>query len=382
MATQAQSRISFHKIVDGTTLNFTLTPNLSCTQIKSKDPVSFFPDYTQTKLTITPVLAVSGAGGTNQVKGTCTWYADGSKITSGQNGYTIKTSGDFALELAANPSKASTLIRCDYEYTQPTTGLKTIVTASIALTQVENAGTMIMATILPKNGTIFQTLGGEIKDLVFEGAMIRGGEEDTTNVQYSWEITGTNGNYYAITGATAPAGSGLPGGNLFSGANTKTLTVKSNAVLNIATIRLTCKDIDSASSTFNKTCKAVVSIADITDPYELYLYTPKGTAMSDGNAEGLPVTFIVRQGGTALPDTFYAGKKLLFYRLTEADAKDTSWTPGTSEFPGWAVSAGEVSRTFTTVAATSGTVANRTVYIKPSHMLAGVNTTFAGALDF
>lgn len=380
MAIQSQNRISFHKIVDGTTVSFSLTTNQGVTQVKSKDPVSYYPNYPSQNLVITPVLSVSGMSG-NQVNKTCTWYIDGTRINSGQRGFTVNTSGDFALRLAQNLTKASTIIRCDFDYVQPVTGLITTVTAQIALNQVENAGTMILAQILPRTGTIFQTRGGVAQDLVFDGAMIRGGEEDTTNVQYAWEITGANGNFYPITNGNAPAGSGLPSGTLFSGANTKTLTVKSNAIINIGSIRLTCKDIDSGSSTYNKTCKAVISIADMTDPYDMVLSAPKGTAMSQSNSAGLPLEVILQQGGITLEDSFYTGKRLVLYRLTDAGAKDATWAPAGSDFVGWHIAGGEVSRSYDN-GSNKGNAANRTVYIKPTHMLAGAITTFNVALEF
>lgn len=380
MAVQAQQRITFHKIVDGTTVSFSLTTNQGITQVKSKDPVSYFPNYPTQNLIITPVLSVSGVSG-NQVNKTCTWYIDGVRINSGQNGFTINTSGDFALKLAQNLTKASTIIKCEFDYVQPVTGLTTTVTAQIALNQVENAGTMIMAQILPRSGTIFQTQAGAIQDLVFDASMIRGGDEDTTNVQYSWEITGVNGQFYAITNGNAPAGSGLPAGTLFAGAGTKTLTVKSNAIINIGTIRLTCKDTDSSSSTYNKLCKAIISVADMTDPYEMVLNASKGTAMSSGNSAGLPMEIILQQGGVVLGETFYDRKRLLFYRLTDAGEKDATWAPATSDFPGWAVASGEVSRTYDN-ATNKGSSANRTVFIKPTHLLATATTTFNVAIEF
>lgn len=380
MAVQAKGRVTFQKIVDGSTLSFALSANMGTTQIKSKDPVSFFPNYPTNNLIITPVLTVSGEGGTNQVKGTCNWFVDNVRITSGQGGYTIQTSGTFSLVIAANLTKASTIIRCEYEYTQPATGLRHTVTTTIPLQQVENAGTMIMAQIHSQHQQFIKD-GPAEKTLSFEAKMIRGGDEDTTNVGYKWEITGTNGNYYTITAATAPAGSGLPAGNLFTGWNTKTLTVSSAAITNIATIRLTCTDTDSASSTFNKTCLAEMTVRDATDPYDLVISTPMGNSMSQSNAAGCPMQIDIYQNNAAWKDEFYLNKKLVFYRLTAAGAKDTTWAPATSDFPGWAIASGEVSRTYNSTAGL-GTPANRTVSIKWAHLLAGVSTTFEAAIDF
>lgn len=59
---RARNRVVFKRIVDGRTLNFVLNPDRSTTQVVSKDPKAFNPDFTQpaSPLYITPVLTVSG----------------------------------------------------------------------------------------------------------------------------------------------------------------------------------------------------------------------------------------------------------------------------------------------------------------------------------
>lgn len=373
----------FKRIVDGRTLNFVLNPDRSTTQVMSKDPKAFNPDFSQaaTPLYITPVLTVSGGGGTNQVKGTCSWFVNGAKITSGQNGYTIETSGQYRLKLAANPSTPTTLIRCEYVYRATDSGLETTVSASLTLQQVENAGTVIMAAI-DAPSQIFQTVNNEVKNLTFKGRMLRGATDDNTNVEYKWEITGANGNFFPITAATAPAGSGLPAGNLFGGVNTNALSVSSKAVLNVATLRLTVKDTDPSSSTFGKTAQAVVSVLDATDPFELNMDLPQGDSMSAGSV-GLPLVFSLWQGGKEVADGFYVGKTIKFWRCTEAGSKDVTFAPSAADFAGWTVgnatTAGEISQNF---AATKSAKANRTVMIKPAHLLEGQLTAFEAQAEF
>lgn len=383
MAVQAKSRLTFHQLVDGTTVSFTLSTSQGSTQVKSKDPISFLPDYTKTAQVITPHLGIPGLSG-NQVKGACTWYVNGSRVTSGQNGMTIGTTAPYALTIAQNRNTPTTRITCEYTHTDPSTGLNTQLQAEVTLSQVENAGTMILGMILPLDGNIFTTEGGAAKQLRFEGRMIRGGAEDTTNVDYAWHIQGTNGQFYPITAATAPAGSGLPSGNLFANWSSKTLTVSSDAILNIGTLKLVVKDTDSSSSTFNKTAEAIQSVLDTTDPYDLLPDAKQGTHLSRGNAQGLPVELIVRQGYKPMAESFYAGKTLGFYRLTPADAKDNTWSPAGADFAGWQVGAGEVKRTFSSSGGQTATAANRTVRIKNEHLLTagGNGTTFEFFLDF
>ena len=109
MAVQAKSRLTFHQLVDGTTVSFTLSTSQGSTQVKSKDPVSFLPDYTKTAQVITPHIGIPGLSG-NQVKGACTWYVNGSRVTSGQNGMTIATTAPYALTIGQNMTTATTRV--------------------------------------------------------------------------------------------------------------------------------------------------------------------------------------------------------------------------------------------------------------------------------
>ena len=243
---------------------------------------------------------------------------------------------------------------------------------------------MIMAMILPLDGNIFVTEGGASKQLRFEGRMLRGGAEDTTNVQYDWHIQGVNGQFYPITAATAPAGSGLPSGNLFANWTSKTITVNSDAILNIGTIKLIAKDTDSTSSTYNKTAEAIQSVLDTTDPYDILPDAKQGTHLSRGNSMGLPIELIVRQGYKPMAEGFYVGKTLGFYRLTAADAKDNTWSPSQADFVGWTISSNEVKRTYSSSSGQTATTSNRTIRIKNDHLLtaSGSGTTFEFFLDF
>lgn len=382
MAIQAKSRLTFHQLVDGTTVSFVLGTSQGLTQVKSKDPVSYLPSYERDNQVITPYLSIPGQDG-NQVNGTCTWYVNDIKVVSEQNGMSVGTNAPFALTLTRNLNTAITRIRCEYTYVDPATGLKSTLRSEVAISQVENAGTMIMAVIKPEDGLIFSTLGGQVKPLRFTGQMIRGGAEDTSNVEYGWLIQGTDGNFYPITSPNAPAGSGLPAGKkLFENWNRRTITVYSDAILNIGTLKVVCKDTDSASSTYNKTVQAVVSILDATDPFDILPDAKQGTNISRGNNHGLPVEIIVRQGYTPMADGFYTGKTLGFYRLTPSDSKDATFAPPQTDFEGWSIGGGEVKRKYLTDAGKNGTSDNRTVYIKNSHLFTMGGTTFEFFLDF
>lgn len=389
MAVQAKGRLTFSKTVDGRSINFYLDPNMATSQIvmfKATDgKKEYNPHLPQKPLVLTPVMTVSGSSG-NKIKGVCTWYANKQKIVSGQGGYTIKNTAPYSLTMANNPATANTLIECEYTYTDSDTGAQQTFKTSVNFTQTENTGATLMAR-LSKNTHIFRTIEGASENLALKATMVRGADDDTTNVKYEWFILGTNGNWCQITATTAPSGSGLPTGNLFSvpsgssftGNGSRTLNISSDAVLNVSTVKVKVTDLDSGSNTYNKSAETTCDLIDLTDPFELKMTATMGSNISESST-GKPMLISVFQRGKAVSVDFYNGKKLIFYRLTGAGAKDTTWAPASSDFTGWTISSGEVSRAFSSG---NGTDTNRTVNIKYAHLLPNDrDTTFDGALDF
>lgn len=387
MAIQASGRATFNKVIDGVSSTFTLVPTYG-SQIKSKDPVSYTPNFATNKNIITPTLKILGIGDTsNQIKGACTWtvVCGGTTLKSGTD-YIVETSGSYRLIIQKNlPSSA--LVTCVYKWTHPTTGQTIDFTASLPIPVAENAGTMIMALITPKSTDRFQTKAGGEQWLDFEGAMIRGGAEDTTDVKYEWQVfdpkTGkflsfdTKGQIVVQSGDTAA----LPTGTVLAkfGTNNKTISISDKAVVNVGSIKLVVTDTDANSSTSGKKAEAVKGLIDDTDPIDLELSQPKGPNVIAGG--GNPMRFDISQGNYEWTDKDYIGKKLGFYRLTAAGAKDSTFAPAASDFGSWTVANNEVSRSYTTDA--TGTETNRTVQIKYSHLIANaVQTTFQGFLDY
>lgn len=389
MSLQASGRATFNKTIDGVSGTFTLVPTYG-DQVKSKDPTSWTPNFTANNNIITPTLKILGIGNTdNQIKGTCTW----SVIVGGQawaaSNYTIETSGQYRLIIKQNlPSSA--LVTCRYTWKHPATGQPVEFTATLPIPVTENAGTTILALITPKTTDRFQTVAGGTDKLTFDGAMIRGGAEDTTDVTYTWKVfdpgVGDFVGFDAQGKITVPSGktAALPTGNAVAefGANNKTITLYSTAVINVGSIKLEVKDTDPSSSTYGKTAVAVKGIIDDTDPIDLEMSQPKGPNIVAGG--GNPMRFDITQGTYEWTANDYVGKTLGFYRLTTAGAKDSTFSPAsgdTGDFPGWTVANNEVKRTYATNA--TGTEANRTVQIKYSHLIQNaVQTTFQGYLDF
>lgn len=377
MANLSQNTFSIRKIVDGKTLTFNLSAN-AYTQIMSKDPTSFYPNFPTSNLVVTPSLYESGGGSTNKVSSAPNWFINGDELqdTNGAAnktkwGASVATNGNFALTVNKNLTTVpSIVIRAEYNYTDSVSGASTVVVQEITITRQENAGTTILALIdCPQDTFVTTTAGATANDLTLTGRMIRGGDEDTTGVAYKWYVRGTGGTYYEITSTTAPAGSGLPAGTLFGGAGTKTLTIKSAAVLNVGSFKLEVTDTDSASSTYNKTATTFVTLFDMSDPYEIKVDLAQGDSISAGNS--VTAEFQVWQIGAQVSDAFFDSKTLKFNRRTSAGATDTGWVPSPA-FTGWTVAAGIVSRAYS---AGSGTKANRTITITNAHLLPSQYTT-------
>lgn len=390
MAIQASGRATFNKVIDGVSSTFTLVPTYG-NQIKSKDPVSYTPNFETSNNIITPTLKILGIGDTsNQIKGTCTWsVVCGGKTLTKDTDYTVETSGNYRLVIKKNlPSSA--LVTCVYKWTHPTTGQTIDFTATLPIPVAENAGTMIMALITPKSTDRFQTTAGGQQWLDFEGAMIRGGAEDTTNVSYKWQVfdpkVGDFLDFDSKGQIVVPSGksAALPAGVALAkfGANNKTISVSDKAVINVGSIKLTVRDTDANSSTSGKEAVAVKGLIDDTDPIDLELSQPKGPNVVAGG--GNPMRFDISQGNYEWSDKDYIGKRLGFYRLTAAGAKDSTFAPAATDFGSnneWAVANNEVSRSYTTTA--TGTAANRTVMIQYSHLITtAVQTTFQGYIDY
>ena len=77
------------------------------------------------------------------------------------------------------------------------------------------------------------------------------------------------------------------------------------------------------------------------------------------------------------------GKTIKFWRCTEAGAKDATFAPPVADFTGWTLgtgaTAGEVSQTF---ASGKAAKTNRTVTVKPAHLLDGQLTAFEAQAEF
>lgn len=372
MALLGQGTFTVRRIINGKSLTFNLSANCY-SQIMSKDPTTFIPDFTQgaSNLVVTPYLYHSGGGTDNKINSAPLWFINGEEL-QGTNGTanktkwgaTVNTTAPYTLVVNKNlTANVNIIVRAEFDFVDPVSTASIHMVQEITINRVDNAGTTILAQIdCPQDTFVTTSPGVAASDLVISGRMIRGGEEDTTGLTYKWFVRSyTDGLYKQITATTAPSGSGLPAGTLFAGAGTKNLTVKVGAVINVGSFKLEVTDTDTGSSTYNKTAVAYVTLFDMTDPYELNADQPLGEGY-DENTECM-VVLSVWQKGAPVADVWFNGKTFKFYRNALTGEADTAWVPDPA-FSGWTVAAGVVSRAY---ASGNGTKANRTIMINKNH---------------
>ena len=372
MTQQAKQRITFTRLIDGRSLNFTLSPNLAINQVKSttgvSSTVSYLPNYASTSLDISPILSVTGHTGT-QVSGTCTWYVNGVAITSSTAGYTIGTTAPFALSVKCN-SDSPRLIKCSYTYVDDNGGNATV-EATITLTCVANGGENCMATIDPSATAFKNIANANTQTTILTANLVRAGAYDTTNVSYVWYKANAAGGWDALADTAGK----------YTGTNTQKLTVYPNGVDSIDTFRVGITDTETNSNTQGKVFYAIQSITDESDPYDMDLTPAKGTEFAATDTAGKPVQIDITQGTKTWAAADYDGKTLGFYRETSSMVKDTTWAPAAADFTGWTWSADnkEFTRAYS---AGSGTDANRTITIKREHLTSDTQTSFVAFLEF
>lgn len=287
----ARARVSLIKVKSGKTLNLSLSPNLSISQIRDVDTRTYAPDYSKTPLIITPWLGVSGTRDNQMSRsaGAPVYRINGS--TNLQDfGATVAQTAPYALTIRRNMSSETAYkIEIEVNYNDPDTNLVTKVMQTMTVTKIDNAGRIITPMMTAPLGYFFNQ---DRTTLKAKCVLYRGAEEDNDKVRYAWSVLNNAGTYEAITASNAKG---------ITGYNTSEMTIPSSAVVNIATYKCVITDIDPSSSTYNKSVESYISVEDRTDPYELDMYSPQGWKLVDGTGtcEGWPNVY---QGGKLLPD--------------------------------------------------------------------------------
>jgi hypothetical protein len=311
MAVLAQKTFTIRKTINGQTLTFSLQPDKACTQIYVRDNKTFTPDYSNTNLTLTPLLLVSGKTGDQSANLTgFKWTVtkqDGTAATQ-----TLTAGTGNAKKLASNLTDATGLtIKCEATYTDPVSQISTPVVASIEVVKQENAGANIMAVAYTPEGDTFVN---DTKNLKIHCGLMRGGDIDATDVQYTWQML--VGGTWKTLNSTTNYGVG--------GYTTNEITVPASAITNVGIFKCSIKDTDKGSGTYNKTVSTVVTLYDGTDPYDIHVYLPQGDSISEGGS--VPVYFMIDQGGQYITDrTWLTAHTVRFWRFDANNVLDTTF---------------------------------------------------------
>lgn len=269
---------------DALTLTGFIGSNLAKTQIYNPDNDSYNPSWATTNLVLTPSLYKLGTT-TDVITATevtsVLWYEAGSSTA-------ITTAGSYALSgtkshiltvkanlLSSTPAKDWI---CEIAYRDATTGLTLTYKMSITFNKVVNGGGIVNAVATSPNGNVFKNT--DVATLTAKIELWRGSVIDTTLVAYQW--------YMQDSTIVADQGGGIgwrklvETANMYTGVTTNTLTLYDAAVINYATLKVSVKDTDSTSGTYNQFFWDTVSFIDNSDPYQVQVTSTGGDVFKNG----------------------------------------------------------------------------------------------------
>lgn len=316
---KASGHISFTCTYDAKTIVAFLSSNHPLTQIFGHDNKSYLPNYAASgqALVLTPEVFVSGAASSviSQLRAAPVWKINGSGDLARYGAVAAKTA-PYALTISKNLDSVPQLrVECEMIHVDPTTNSETTAKAVATITKTENAGRLIQAIVYPPKGNIFKQ---GIDSLTAKAELRRGSVLDNTDVTYRWEKMQPDGRYIAVVN-----GEGI------SGQGTHTLTIKSSEVLGVANFQCVITDTDRSSGTYNTTASAYVSFVDLTDPYQVSVYSPSGSDFRNG-VGSKTVSALVYQGGVLVQDADGTKFDYSWAATDEQGNKVTNWgTNGT-----------------------------------------------------
>lgn len=294
---------------DALTLTGFISSNHAKTQIYNPDNGQYSPNWASQNLVLTPSLFKLGT--TSDIITTASvtavkWYEAGSSTA-------ITTAGNYALSgtkshiltiksnvLANTPAKDWI---CEVSYRDTSTGLALTHKMSITFNIVKNGGGIVDAIATAPNGNVFKN--DDVASLTAKVELWRGSVIDTTNVAYQW--------YVQDSSVITDQGGGVGWRKLtetkdsYEGVTSATLTIYAKAVTNYATVKVSVKDTDSTSGTYNQTFWDTVSFIDNSDPIQVQVTSTGGDVFKNG------------VGSTTL-------KARLFQAGNEVDAEGTKYT--------------------------------------------------------
>lgn len=269
---------------DALTLTGFIGSNHAKTQIYNPDNDSYNPSWATTNLVLTPSLYKLGTT-TDVITATevttVKWYEAGSSTA-------ITTAGSYALSgtkshiltvktnlLSSIPAKDWI---CEITYLDATTNLTLTHKMSITFNKVVNGGGIVNAIATSPLGNVFKN--SDVATLTAKIELWRGSVIDTTSVAYQW--------YMQDSTIVTDQGGGIgwrklvETASMYTGVTGNVLTLYDAAVVNYATLRVSVKDTDSTSGTYNQFFWDTVSFIDNSDPYQIQITSTGGDVFKNG----------------------------------------------------------------------------------------------------
>lgn len=269
---------------DALTLTGFIGSNHPKTQMYNPDNGSYTPNWQSSNLVLTPSLFKLGSTSdviTSAQVTSVKWY-EGTSTTA------ITSAGNYALSGAKNhilTVKANVLAgiagkdyTCEVIYRDPATNLDLTHKMGITFSRTVNGGGITDAIATSPNGNVFKN--NDVASLTAKVELWRGSVVDTTNVSYQWYMQDST------VSTDQGAGTGwrklTDTSNRYTGCTTNTLTLYADAVTNYATLKVSVKDTDSASNTYNQTFWDTVSFIDNSDPIQVQVTSTGGDVFKNG----------------------------------------------------------------------------------------------------
>ncbi len=271
---------------DAVSLTGFISSNHALTQVYNPDNNSYNPNYASSNLVLTPSLFKSGSGtdiitSAKSIK----WFDGTTEVSDGTTYvYPAFVAGqNRPLKVKANVMSGSTTSKtytCEIVYTDTGTGLDLTYKTSITISRISNSAGVTVPVAIAPSGNIFKNGSGT---LTAKAELWRGANLDTTSLAFQWYkmdgsvLTDQGGGIGWLKLISTATGGGT------SGYTTSELTVPASAVDGTATFKVSIKDTDSASPTYNNFFWTTISFVDQTDPIQIVVESTGGSVFKDGN---------------------------------------------------------------------------------------------------
>lgn len=283
----ATSQITIIDYNDALTLTGFISSNHPKTQIFNPDNATYNPSWTSSNLVLTPSLFKLGTTTdivTSVDVTAVQWYevssgnetlitANANRVFSGVKNHilTLKTN-----ELAGLPAKDYV---CKITYRDPSTNLDLIHKVPVSFSRVINGGGIVDAIATAPDGNVFKN--GTIVSLTAFVELWRGSVVDTTSVSYQW--------YKKDPSVSTDQGGGigwrkLDGTTNFgcTGYTTNTLSIPATAVNVYGVFKVSVRDTDVGSNTYNQYFWDTISFIDNSDPIQVTVTSSGGDVFKNG----------------------------------------------------------------------------------------------------